>query len=102
MFPAVSLGIFLPLLAGLLVLQKQGCSHSREVRQQIPYWISCLSKQSHLRCAEKPQESFAVWRQGLNDFWLVAKLRPGEEMDQELNKAETAEVYSCLFQKTFA
>lgn len=33
MFSAVSLGIFLPLLAGLLVLQKQGCSHSREVRQ---------------------------------------------------------------------
>lgn len=36
-FPAVSLDIFLPLLAGLLVLQKQGCSHSREVRQQIPH-----------------------------------------------------------------
>lgn len=36
-FPAVSPGIFLPLLAGLLVLQKQGCSHSQEVRQQIPH-----------------------------------------------------------------
>lgn len=35
MFPALSLGIFLPLLAGLLVSQKQGCSHSREVKQQM-------------------------------------------------------------------
>lgn len=100
MFPAV-LGIFLPLLAGLLVLQKQGCSHSREVRQQIPHQILCLSKQSHFRCTEKPQESFAVWRQALNDSWLVAKPRR-EETGQEQIKAGTAEVCSGLFQKSFA